>query len=60
MPECLACGKKSTEEHLVYCSQCGRAYCEECAAEETSMAVLSAPTVRKRGKTRMIWMLNCN
>lgn len=56
----MACGKKSTEEHLVYCSQCGRAYCEECAAEETSMAVLSAPTVRKRGKTRMIWMLNCN
>jgi hypothetical protein len=31
MPKCSVCGKEVPAEELLVCSECGRAFCEECA-----------------------------
>jgi hypothetical protein len=40
MPKCSECGEEVPDGELVTCSECGRAYCKSCAAEEPSMAEL--------------------
>jgi predicted sulfurtransferase len=30
-PECSVCGREFTEDQLIRCKRCGKAFCEECA-----------------------------
>ena len=40
MPPCSVCGREFPEAKVVKCSECGKAYCEECASEEPFMSAL--------------------
>jgi len=40
MASCSVCGREFPEAKMVQCSECGKAYCEECAGEEPSMSAL--------------------
>jgi recombinational DNA repair protein (RecF pathway) len=33
-PECSVCGRELTEDQLIRCKRCGRAFCEECAGDK--------------------------
>jgi hypothetical protein len=41
MPRCSVCGLEFSEEDLIRCSECGKAYCLKCAEKD--------PTIKELG-----------
>ena len=41
MPKCSVCGEEFPESQLLYCYDCGKAYCPKCAEKD--------PTIKELG-----------